>query len=450
MSSIRLRLLKWLIGPILLLNLAGAALATMLAWGPVQLAFDQGLGATAGVLVARLRPGPGQLTLDLPPMAEKVLRADDIDTVYFVVRNASGKRIAGDADFPPLQGAVSAAPSGSYEAVMRGEPVRVTALVARAGDEPVQVGVAKTLRRKAQVRAAIVRALVPLEALFTLALIGLIWFSVTNGLQPLARLRAALNARGADDLAPLGEHGLPYELVPVVRAFDDLLGKLHAGTRARHDFLANVAHQLRTPLAGVKLQLEWLGARHAADPASVHSIKLMLLSNERMIRQTNQLLALARAEPSHFEKGRLEPLDLAALVAESIQHFVDQAGTRGIDLGFNLAPLRIAGDRFLLRDLIDNLVDNALRYTPPQGAVTVSCFRDGQHGVLEVEDSGPGIAAAERERVFNRFTRLDDSTMGSGLGLAIVRDIALAHGARAGVTVGKNGAGALFRVKFPL
>jgi two-component system sensor histidine kinase TctE len=332
---------------------------------------------------------------------------------------------------------------------MRGEPVRVAALVASAGDQPVQVGVARTLRKRQQIRAAIVRALLPLEALFTLALVGLILASVTHGLQPLARLRANVRARDAGDLAPLGEHEVPVELAPMVGAFDDLLGKLRAGADARHDFLANVAHQLRTPLAGMKLQLEWLGARHAADADSAHSIRLMLLSNERMIRQTNQLLALARAEPSHFEKTRLEPLDLAALVEESIQHFVDRAVTKGIDLGFELAPVAIAGDRFLLRDLIDNLIDNALRYTPEQGTVTVSCFRDGQHGVLQVTDSGPGIAPAERERVFSRFVRLDEKTTGSGLGLAIVRDIALAHGARVSVGAGEQGAGASFRVLFP-
>jgi two-component system sensor histidine kinase TctE len=176
----------------------------------------------------------------------------------------------------------------------------------------------------------------------------------------------------------------------------------------------------------------------------------MLQSNERMIRQTNQLLALARAEPSHFEKTRLDTIDLAALVAESIQHFVDQALKKGIDLGFELAPLPIAGDRFLLRDLIDNLVDNALRYTPDGGTVTVRCLRDGQSGLLEVEDSGPGIARAERERVFSRFVRLDDKTIGSGLGLAIVRDIAQAHGARISAGAGKDGCGALFQVRFPL
>ena len=444
MSSIRLRLLKWLIGPILLINLAGASLTYLLAWTPAQLAFDQGLVDAAGALAARLRPGPGALAVDLPQQAEQVLRADPVDATFFAVRSEAGVLLAGDADFPALpRGA------GAYDAVMRGEPVRVATRSASAGGQSVRIGVAKTLRKRQQVRSATVRALVLLETLFTLALVGLTWFSVTNGLQPLARMRSDLNARDGRELAPVGGgDDVPYELAPVVSAFNELLAKVQAGARAQQEFLANVAHQLRTPLAGLKLQLEWLGARHGADPGTAHSVHLMLLSNQRMIRQVNQLLALARAEPSHFEKARLEPLDLAALVEESIQYFVDEAGKKGIDLGFQLAPALVGGDRFLLRDLVDNLVDNALRYTPEQGTVTVSCGRDGADCVLAVEDSGPGIPPAKRELVFSRFVRLDDKTTGSGLGLAIVRDIAQAHGARAAVEAGKQG-GALFSVRFP-
>jgi two-component system sensor histidine kinase TctE len=168
-----------------------------------------------------------------------------------------------------------------------------------------------------------------------------------------------------------------------------------------------------------------------------------------MIRQVNQLLALARAEPAHFEKRRLEPLALDQLVGESIQHFVEQAGRKEIDLGFELQPTVVRGDRFLLRDLIDNLVDNALRYTPPHGTVTVSCFPHRSGGLLTVEDSGPGIPPAKREAVFSRFVRLDEKTTGSGLGLAIVRDIASAHGGSVSVDSPAGGEGALFTVRFP-
>ena len=342
MNSIRLRLLTWLIGPILLLNLAGASLIYLLAW-----------------------------------------RSQGVDTV---------------------------------------------------------------------------RVLVLLEGLFTLVLAGLIWFAVTRALQPLERLRADLDGRDANPRAEaasvprsVSARELPLELAPVVGAFDHLLARLQAGARSQQEFLANVAHQLRTPLAGVKLQLEWLLTRHGGDQESVKSLQLMLQSNERMIRQTNQLLALARAEPSRFEKARLEPLDLAAMVGQSIQHFVDRAVARRIDLGFELDPVTVAGDPFLLRDLVDNLVDNALRYTPEGGAVTVRCGAEqgGGRALLEVEDSGPGIPAAERERVFSRFVRLAEHTTGSGLGLAIVRDIALAHGAQVAVLGARSGSGALFQVRFP-
>ena len=441
MTSIRLRLLKWLIGPILLINLAGASLTYLLAWTPAQLAFDQAIGDAAAALAARLLAGPDGALFDLPRQAEQMLRTDEFDAIYFVVRRSDGSLLAGDPDFPPL-------PAGAAlsDASMRGEPVRVAQRSARVGAATLQVGVAKTVRKRLQLRSAIVRAMVPLVALFTLALVGLIWFSVTSALAPLARMRSKLNGRDGHDLTPVDDQ-VPLELAPVVSAFNGLLGKVEAGARAQHDFLADVAHQLRTPLAGVKLQLEWLDARHGADPETAHSIRLMLLSNGRMIRQTNQLLALARAEPSRFEKKRLETLDLALLVQESIQYFVEEAAKKGIDLGFELTPTLVAGDRFLLRDLLDNLVDNALRYTPAGGAVTVSCRRDGRHGLLVVEDSGPGIPAASRELVFARFVRLDDKTSGSGLGLAIVRDIAAAHGAQVAIDE-RPGGGALFSVRF--
>jgi two-component system sensor histidine kinase TctE len=344
MASIRLRLLKWLIVPILLLNLAGGVLTYVLAWAPAN--------------------------------------------------------------------------------------------------APIT-----NVQQRGQMRQATLRALVLLEVVLTVAAVGLVWFSVSSALRPLNRLRSDLNGRAGDELAPVSSADLPYELEPVVHAFNGLLDKVGEGARARQQFLADVAHQLRTPLAGLRTQLEWLGARHG-EAETAHSIGLMLSSTERMIRQVNQLLALARAEPSHFEKTRLELLMLNRLVEEAIQQFVDQASLKHIDLGFDLQPTPVQGDRFLLRDLIDNLIDNALRYTPPHGTVTVSCHPDGG-GVLAVEDSGPGIPPAKRDAVFSRYVRLDDQTTGSGLGLAIVRDIAIAHGAKVSIGDGARGRGALLAVRFP-
>ena len=302
--------------------------------------------------------------------------------------------------------------------------------------------------QRAQIRQATLRALVLLELVLTMASVGLVWFSVSSALRPLKRLRSGLNARAGDDLSPIDPAEVPEELETVVSAFNGLLDRVSAGAQAQHDFLANVAHQLRTPLAGLRTQLELLGQRHR-EPETVHAIGLMLSSTERMIRQTNQLLALARAEPSQFVKTRLEALALDGLVERAIQHFVDQATLKSIDLGFELQPTTVQGDRFLLPDLIDNLIDNAIRYTPAGGTVTVRVRRDGPCGLLLVEDSGPGIAPAKRELVFSRFARLDDKTTGSGLGLAIVRDIASAHGAAIAIDSGADGRGAVFSVRFP-
>lgn len=418
MNSIRLRLLKWLLGPILLVNLVLAALVAGLAWTPAQVAFDGGLLETADTLAQRLSAGAApQLVQDGHAAGAAV------DRSWFVVRDGQGRHLAGEPAFPALR--PGAAP---YDAEVDGEPVRVAALARATADGVRQIGVARTLRQRREVRSAIVRSLVVLVSLVTLTLVGVVWLSVGNGLRPLARIRAGLAARAPGDLAPIPLAGVPYEIAPVVSGFNELLDKVEAGARAQRDFLADMAHQLRTPLAGMQLQLEWLGARHALDADTMRSLGMMELANARMIRQVNQLLALARAREGR-PGAQHAALDLAQLVQETIGYFVGRAAEKDIDLGFELAPAPLQGDAFQLRDLIDNLVDNALRYTPPAGRVTVGCAFELGAVLFTVEDSGPGIPAARRAAVFERFVRLDDKTTGSGLGLAIVRDIALAHGA---------------------
>ncbi len=445
MDSIRLRLLKWLIGPVLLLNLAGVALSFALAWIPAQIAFDQSLGDAAAMLGAHVSEREGQLVLDWPAAAERALRDDGLDKVYFSVRDSQGRLVAGDGVLPIFP-ARAGAPVA--DGVVGQQAVRLVALPVLAGQQQGIVVVAKTLRRRGQARTAIVRAMLPLAAVFTLASIGLVWFSVTNGLSPLHRVRAGIQARGAEDVSPIPAGDVPLEVMPMVHSFNGLLERVREGAQAQQDFLANVAHQLRTPLAGMRTQIELLAAQER-NPASASSLAMMQAATERMIRQVNQLLALARAEPGPLRKTRMERLSLDQLLEESIQNFVEQALRKDIDLGFDLQPTKVTGDRFLLRDLVDNLVDNAIRYTPPKGSVTVSCFPHLGGGMLTVEDSGPGIPPAKRSAVFQRFQRLDEKTNGSGIGLAIVRDIATAHGASVAIDTPASGQGALFSVYFP-
>lgn len=447
-GSIRINLLKWLIAPLLAINLIGAGLTYRLAWVPAQMAFDQSLADAAWALVPRLRDNDGTILVDLPQQAEQVLRLDHVDVIYFIVRNPSGQLVAGDQDFPSLPAPEKLNDPVAYDGTMRGEAIRMIVLKARVGTQVVSISVAETLRKRALIRTEIFVALIVLEGLLTALSIALVWLAVTRGLLPLKKMQADLDARSHDTLAPVSEADLPRELRPLVDAINTLLGKVQAGAAAQQAFLANVAHQLRTPLAALQMQLEWLQQRHPEGHETAHSATLMLTATARMIRHTNQLLALARAEPSRLEKDRFEEVDLVPLIEDAVQVFVEQAVRKQIDLGFELQPARLRADPFLLRDLIDNLIDNAIRYSPPGSTVTVGCCRIVDDVFFMVEDSGPGIAEAQRELIFNRFYRLDDTVAGSGLGLAIVRDIVLAHDAQMELSSGPDGRGTTFSVRF--
>lgn len=447
--SIRSNLLKWLILPLMGINLIGAGLTYSLAWVPAEMAFDQSLADSAWALIPRLRVVNDRLDIDLPQPAEQILRVDHFDAIYFVVRNLHGRLIAGDNDFPELRLPEHVNEPVAYDGFMRGEPIRIIALRTRVGERDVLIGAAETLRKRHRSRLEVLAALVAMEIVVTVLLTATVWFGIGKGLFPLRRIQEELNGRRRDDLAPLPNEGLAVELVPVVSAMNGLLERVRDGAQAKQKFLADVAHQLRTPLAGILAQLEWLRQRLREDAEATQSANLMVSAAERMTRQTNQLLSLAHADPSQFEKKQLTEVRLDKLIEESIQQFIRQADTKSIDLGFQLEPTTVIGDRFLLHDLIDNLIDNALRYSPTNSTVTVTCRQVEGLGVMLVEDEGPGIPASAREALFDRFYRLNDKSTGSGLGLAIVRDIAKDHNATIEVCPGTHGIGTVFSVRFP-
>lgn len=447
-SSIRLNLLKWLIAPLLLINLVGAGLTFWLAWAPTRTAWDQSLADAAWALVPRLKDNGTNVVIDLSQQAEQVLRVDHFDSIFFVVRDTAGATLAGDHDFPAMPALAAVDDPHADEGMMRQEPVRIITLKTRIGAHTVYIGAAETLRKRTRSLWLIVAALLTIDLLLTCVAVAAVRIAVRKALHPLEAMQSALNRRPDVDLSPMPEVDAPVELEPLLAAINGLLQRAQDGAKAQQNFLANVAHQLRTPLAGVKIHLEWLQARHAGDAETTVTSSMMMAATERMIRQSNQLLALARAEPSHFTHRDLQPVALDELVAEAVQQFVQQADLRRIDLGFDLRPAHLIGDPFLLRDLVDNLIDNAIRYTPVAGTVTVRCWEQGRHCMLAVEDSGPGIAAAHREAVFDRFYRIDDKTVGSGLGLAIVRDIVADHGAHVAIDSAADGGGTHFVVTF--
>lgn len=447
--SLRVKLLQWLVVTLMAVNVAAAAAAYWLAWIPAQSALDQSLADAAWALVPHVKETDTAVELRLSQQAEQILRVDHLDEVFFVVRDLDGNTIAGDRDFPELKLPDKDKSWIAYGASMRGEDVRVTSLRTNVGDETILIGAAETRVKRQEIRLRILLSLLALELLVIVLIPSVIWLVLNRGLQPLRDMQTNLERRTPDDLSPLPLQNSPVEIKPFIRAMNDLLARVQDSARAKQDFLADAAHQLRTPLAGFRAQLEWMKSHHRDDPETAQSVSLMLASTERMTRQANQLLALARSEPGNFERRRLEQISLDALVAESVQQFVEEALKKNIDIGFDLQPTHVAGDRFLLRDMIDNLVDNAIRYSPPGSVVTIRCQQVAGHGTLMVEDSGPGIPEPEKGRVFHRFYRLDQSQPGTGLGLAIVRDIARDHDAVIEVLSGPQGKGTVFVVRFP-
>ncbi|MCU6435485.1 sensor histidine kinase [Undibacterium sp. Jales W-56] len=449
--SIRRSLLLRLIVPLLAVNLIGGSLVYWLAWTPAQIAFDQSLSETCWALSTRLTKQSGNIDVDLPTSVEQVLRVDHFNTIYLVIRNQSNQTLAGDKDFPNTEVPLKFDEPYFQNGAMRGEEIRIASIKFMIGDEPVVIHAAETLKKRNAIQLRILFALILVEGSITALLLGVAWMAVTNGLLPLNKIQADLNQRNFDELSAISVEENAIELDAVVTAINRLLHKIEIGAITQQEFLATIAHQLRTPLAGLKAQLEWLQDKYANEVNTARSVDLMMMSTERMIRQTNQLLSLARAEPSKFERKRLEPVFLDKIVADSIHSFLGAADRKLIDLGFDLDPVQISGDAFLLRDLVENLIDNAITYTPEHGVVTVRTQVSQGMAVFSVEDNGPGIPEAERESIFHRHYRINESiadrTIGNGIGLAIVSDIVKDHAAR--IIIGDTpGGGTIFTVLF--
>jgi two-component system sensor histidine kinase TctE len=293
----------------------------------------------------------------------------------------------------------------------------------------------------------------------------LVWYGLSRGLAPLKALQQGIRDRSPDDLSPIDAKAAPEEIAPLVDAFNDLLERLSENVGAQKRFIADAAHQLKTPLAGLRTQSEL--ALREGDPSELRrALEQIARGSSRTAHLVNQLLALARME--NLRGGEtLGPIDLAAFAREAVADWVPAAIARGIDLGFEVERARhdavgverearvdVDGHPLLLGELANNLVDNALRYTPRGGTVTVRVVGDGRRVHLEVEDSGTGVPEAERALVFERFYRvLGTGVDGSGLGLAIVREIAARHGATVTIEDARPGhdpPGARFAVTFPL
>ena len=465
-------ILDWMLTPLLLLWPISLALTWLVAQNLANKPFDRALVYNVQALAQFIQVGPRQRArFSLPQPASELLRADDADNVYFQVMGAHGEFLAGERELPapPAPGlseddaALSDMPQ-LRDAEFRGLPVRVAYLwVHIAGaPQPALVQVAETREKRSVLATEIIKGvMLPQFAILPLAVL-LVWLALVRGIRPLSELESRIRARRPDDLSPLDDHAVPQEVAPLVASVNDLLTRLKDSIATQKRFLADAAHQLKTPLAGLRMQAELAQREGASEEELKQSLQQIGLASVRATHTVNQLLALARAEGGSAALAH-EPCDLAALTIEVVRQAVPTALEHGTDLGYEGpepgAPHLVRmGNPVLLKEMLRNLVENALHYarTPGTGAAVVTVrLRANPPGgglALEVEDNGPGVPAAERELVFQPFYRvLGTNVDGTGLGLPIVREIAEQHGASVSLSEARPGQqppGARFVVRF--
>lgn len=426
-----------------------AALGYPIALYPATAAYDWALLDAAYSLSRLLSAKDGSVRLGISPVADMLLRTDHFDHIYYSVHDLNGRLITGDRELPaPPRGSLS---SGEllYDGKIGGKDVRVAALLVHPQGVSAVVQVAETTVKRYNLVRQILTGVIFIELLLLITVAALVWFSIGKGLEPLQRLQEDIAARSPRDLRPVPEAHAPVEMHSVVRALNDLLLQLGAALRTQQQFVANAAHQLRTPLAGLRMQVEY-GLRQDNPLEWRRTLETLGSVTERTVHLANQLLTLAKTEAGSNQPASMRQLDLRSIVEQVVEQWMPKAIAKNIDLGLGLEPAPMHGDAFLIGELLSNLVDNAISYTPAGGSVTVRSMRRGSATILEVEDSGVGIPEEERGKVFTRFYRVAGSLgEGCGLGLAIVQEIAHLHQGSVTIRSPSGGRGTLVVVRFP-
>jgi two-component system sensor histidine kinase TctE len=457
MMTIRRRLLLLLLPALALLMLLGGLVDYWIALATTQNAYDQALASTAFAAAAYLNVDNGKTVFTPSPRTAALLRAGSGaagDATLYSVTGPNGEFIAGSAELPSaFTGSSNVSAPGSAKVAFRdvtvhGVPLRAVSARTPMASGAATITVAETRERRTRTQRVMLfgKLLVDFAELDITLL--LIWIGVYFGLRPLGALGDQAETHSLRELRRFDETTVPGEVRSVVVSFNRVLELLHDAAAAQQRFVADAAHQMRTPVAGLLAQIELLlqeprAAGVAGELATLHR------GIQHLAHSANQLLSLARAEPIAALPEDRQPIALKALVEQLVERHLDRADRAGIDLGADTLPTQTLGDAWLLEDLLANLIDNALKYTPRGGHVTVRSGLEGPAPYLEVEDDGPGIAEAQRARVRERFYRLPGSAgIGCGLGLAIVDEIARVHGATLSIGAGPQGRGTRMRVRF--
>lgn len=445
-------IVDWTLAPLLILWPISMAIQYFFAYSIADGAYDRELRDSVVAISKQLSYVAGQLVVNDAAVAAAIHRADDADRTFFQVRDQRNAFVGGDTALPFVDFTPEMEPHKVYfrDDHIPGIEVRVAYMFAQVpgmrGAALVQV--AETVGKRSQLASEIIGDVLAAQFLIVPVALLFVWLGLTRGIEPLNDLTAAIRGRKPGNLAPIDEADAPEEARPLIGAFNELLARLDASLRAQQRFVADAAHQIRTPLAGLKMQAEI--AMRQRDPVNLqHAMRQIVASADRTSHLISQLLALARADAD--SPPALRPLDLDEVAREVARDWVPHAREKDIDLGYEGAEQAawVEGNLALLRELVVNLVDNAVRYTPAGGRVTVRVAA-GERVLLEVEDTGIGIPEADRERVFERFYRvLGTETEGSGLGLPIVRGIAHLHSASVALLPNPRPRGTVARVAFP-
>lgn len=455
-DSLRGLLLRWLLPSLLCLLVIASLTSFYSANLAATRSFDRNLLDPIQALSQHVVYEHGQPVLTLSQDSLHSLFTHVYDTAYFQLSDDHDHQFAGDLTLPPPR--IVGNKPFFYDASFAGQAVRVGAMrVVLDNGFPLEsvthvvvVQIAQTLIRRNRNLYELMALMLTPALVISLAAAVVVSVGVSRGLMPLHALQLEIASRSHADLRPIPESHAPLEVRPVVASLNGLLSELSAVLESQQRFLANAAHQLRTPLAGLHTQLEWLLRSPLPDEAS-QVLNTLLDATRRATHLANQLLALARAEPNAQHSVHRQSVDLSVMIEASMAAWLARARNKNIDLGFELASVFCVGDVLLLPELFGNLVDNALRYTPDGGMITVRCYQSGLYAVLEVEDNGPGIPQSERQNVLERFYRVAGSPgNGCGLGLSIVAEITRQHGACLEILDSNYVSGALIRVLFDL
>lgn len=439
-NSIQQKLLNWLLILLIPLLLFGTISAYFLANYFANLAYDRALFRTALALADQVEIKAGVMVVDIPESTLDLIEYDKDDWIYYQIQDPHQRVVLGEPKLTLPKDRPKLGASTFYDAKLEHKklrmvafslPLTATKISTKISTDSALIVIGETTAKRKKMADEIMAIMLMPQILLIVLITFLVNLGVRRGLISLENLKNLISKRLSTDTHPLEEKNSPQELQPLLHAMNELLVKVKGAADARHQFIANASHQLKTPLAGLKLQAE--AAMREGDIENVHhALKQISLASDNLSRLTQQLLSLARAEPEGNNSAMFSAVDLVSLVNHVTAEWVPKALERGIDLGLNcqLLMLKISGDAILLQELLNNLIDNAIRYNKPGSKVTVS-LEMAEAVVLSVQDDGLGITPDEQQKVFERFYRvLGTAESGCGLGLAIVREIAHQHHAR--------------------